>query len=74
MGTFKYYKYQPLPPLREWVKMFVFLGMGYGGCLYWDLCENRQVMGDMYDRTFLYYGYHTRIKEKPYKPTFQRIE
>lgn len=76
MGTFKYYKAQPLPGPASWAKMTIFLGALFGASHYWDICENRQVIGSMHDRTYLYKDYYKRVEDqnKTYKPTFKRVE
>ena len=74
MGTFRFYKYAPLPSFRQWLARGVLMTALFAGATKWDLYEDRQIIGSMHDKTYLYHGYYKKQENQPYKPTFKRIE
>lgn len=74
MATFRYYKYLPMASPRQWAVAGVLLFAASMVAMQWEFFEDREIIGSMHDKTYLYQGFYTAQENQPKKETFKRIE
>ena len=73
MGTFRYYKASEKMKNKWEILWAGIIASSIFACsLFHSSIEDRCEQGNMWNNTYLFYNYHTKIANQPYKETFKR--